>query len=305
MNYFRSLKIVLLLVILFISPLGLLAQQSQPSAEEQEANGLFVKQDWPNAIKAYQAIITKNDKNGRAWYRLGYAQYSLKHFQEAVDAWQHTVAINSSNATAMYNIACAYAKMSQANESLNWLDRAVKAGFAPLSQIQSDEDLASLRELPKYKEILTTADKLLRPCAYSAEARQFDFWIGEWDVFVNGQKAGTNNVQLLLDQCVLMENWSGNGGSDGKSFNFYNVALGKWQQTWVDNRGSTLLFYGEYKDNAMHFTGETVQSDGSKILQKLTFFKFDNGNVRQFWEQSNDNGKTWTVAFDGLYVRKK
>ena len=29
------------------------------------------------------------------------------------------------------------------------------------------------------------------------------------------------------------------------------------------------------------------------------------GRVRQFWQQSADRGATWTVAFDGLYVRRE
>jgi hypothetical protein len=39
-------------------------------------------------------------------------------------------------------------------------------------------------------------------------------------------------------------------------------------------------------------------------LQKLTFTPNADGTVRQFWEQSTNDGKTRTVAFDGLYVRK-
>ena len=69
------------------------------------------------------------------------------------------------------------------------------------------------------------------------EHRQFDFWIGDWDVQVSGQPAGTNTIQLILDGCVLQENWTGSKGGTGKSFNFYDSAKGKWQQTWVDNTG--------------------------------------------------------------------
>jgi len=40
-----------------------------------------------------------------------------------------------------------------------------------------------------------------------------------------------------------------------------------------------------------------------KTLGRMTFFPQD-GTVRQLWEQSVDGGKTWSVAFDGLYTRK-
>lgn len=135
------------------------------------------------------------------------------------------------------------------------------------------------------------------------EHRQFDFWIGDWDVQMGGQLAGTNTIQLILDGCVLQENWTGSKGGTGKSFNLYDSAKGKWQQTWVDNVGNLLELYGEFKDGVMRLTGENVRN-GKKTLQRLSFFPLEKDRVRQLWEQSQDDGKNWSVAFDGLYIRK-
>ncbi len=143
------------------------------------------------------------------------------------------------------------------------------------------------------------------PCATRTEYRQFDFWIGEWDVKAGGQQAGTNSVQLILNKCVLLENWTGARGGTGKSFNIYNAARGKWQQTWVDSSGNVLEFYGEFKDGAMRLVGENLGPNGGKIINKLTFFPLEDGRIRQLWESSRDDGKTWTTVFDGLYIRKK
>ena len=144
------------------------------------------------------------------------------------------------------------------------------------------------------------------PCKTRPEHRQFDFWVGEWDVInPRGQRAGTNSVQLILGDCVVFENWTGARGGHGKSFNVYNAAKGKWQQTWVDNSGGVLELLGEYKDNQMRLVGERKGSDGSVTLQRITFTKLGDGGVRQLWDQSTDGGKTWAVAFDGTYVRKK
>ena len=136
-----------------------------------------------------------------------------------------------------------------------------------------------------------------------AEHRQFDFWIGDWDVHVGGQQAGTNTIQLILDGCVLQENWTGSKGGTGKSFNVYDSAKGKWQQTWVDSTGNVLELYGEFKDGVMRLTGENVRN-GKKTLQRLSFFPLEKNRVRQLWEQSQDDGKTWSAVFDGLYIRK-
>jgi hypothetical protein len=73
----------------------------------------------------------------------------------------------------------------------------------------------------------------------------------------------------------------------------------------VDNSGNLLELFGEYKDGAMRLAGENVGRNGAKIMSRLTFTKISDDRIRQLWEQSADGGKTWTVAFDGTYVRKK
>jgi hypothetical protein len=62
---------------------------------------------------------------------------------------------------------------------------------------------------------------------------------------------------------------------------------------------------GEFKDGKLMYHGETPQVDGTRIQERLTFFKLPDDQVRQLWEQSRDAGKTWQVVFDGLYKRKK
>jgi hypothetical protein len=158
---------------------------------------------------------------------------------------------------------------------------------------------------PQTNASLSAKQPSTKPCSSQPEYRQFDFWIGEWDVQAGGQQAGTNSVQLILDKCVVFENWVGAKGMSGKSFNIYNAAKGKWQQTWVDDRGAVLELLGEFKDGAMRLAGDTTRGAGKKVLHRLTFTPLEGDRVRQFWETSNDDGKTWNVAFDGLYIRKK
>ena len=60
------------------------------------------------------------------------------------------------------------------------------------------------------------------PACQSAEYRQFDFWLGEWEVFLpTGKKAGESRIESISAGCALLENWSGNGGFTGKSLNSY------------------------------------------------------------------------------------
>jgi hypothetical protein len=141
-------------------------------------------------------------------------------------------------------------------------------------------------------------------CRSAPEFRQFDFWIGEWNVHANGKLAGTSSIQLILDDCVIFENYTGVKGYQGKSFNVYNPAIKKWQQLWVDNSGGVLQLTGSYSENKMEYWGETVQAKGPMIKERLTFYRTSKEEVRQVWEQSQDQGKTWKTVFDGIYTRK-
>ncbi len=72
------------------------------------------------------------------------------------------------------------------------------------------------------------------------KSRQFDFWIGEWDVFAGEVQAGTNSIRPILDGCVLQETWAGAGGSAGSSFNFYDPSRKRCLQFLVWRNVTTL-----------------------------------------------------------------
>jgi len=143
-----------------------------------------------------------------------------------------------------------------------------------------------------------------KPCG-APEHRQFDFWIGTWDVHnAAGKVAGTNTITQILGTCVLEEHWKGAGGSEGKSFNMYSAANGKWYQTWVDNSGNRLDLSGGLVDGNMVLSGKTKTPKGM-VLDKITWSLLDDGRVRQHWERSPDDGKTWNDLFIGFYTKKE
>ena len=142
------------------------------------------------------------------------------------------------------------------------------------------------------------------PGCSDEKSKQFDFWIGEWDVTASGKVAGTNGIRPILDGCVLQENWVGAGGSAGSSFNFYNPSTGKWHQYWVWRNGTVLDSSGGYSDGKMILEGSSTNKDGQKIENRITWYDNKDETVRQHWEQSKDEGKTWKDSFDGLYRKK-
>jgi hypothetical protein len=146
-----------------------------------------------------------------------------------------------------------------------------------------------------------------KPCT-APEYRQFDFWMGNWDVKdPQGKVVGTNRITREYDGCVLQEHWEARGPQKqtGSSFNTWNAPARQWHQTWVDSTGGFLLLDGGLVDGAMVLVGEMPARVGTgRVRHRITFTPLPAGTVRQFWESSRDGGKTWTVTFDGLYVRK-
>ena len=150
------------------------------------------------------------------------------------------------------------------------------------------------------------------PCS-RPEFRQFDFWIGEWDAFgPNGQKAGESKVSLVLDSCIILEEWTSATVTRGlryagKSFNTWNGATKQWQQTWVDNAGgSNEYLLGKFEDNKIIYRSSPFPfNKDTMAIRKMTFTNLSPFKLRQHGEISKDNGNTWSTEYDLEYRRKK
>lgn len=140
------------------------------------------------------------------------------------------------------------------------------------------------------------------PCS-SPEHRQFDFWLGEWEVRgPAGKVAGTNRIARAFGGCVLHEQYDTGRGYSGSSFNIYDAGRGRWHQTWVDSSGLLLQLDGGLVDGRMVMEGETVGTDGARTRHRITWTPNPDGTVRQLWESTNAAGE-WQVTFNGKYTR--
>lgn len=137
------------------------------------------------------------------------------------------------------------------------------------------------------------------------EYRQFDFWIGAWDVSERGKASGVNRIERILDGCALLESWSGVSGYRGNSLNFYDASRQRWHQTWTDTSGLALSLDGEFVSGSMVLAGTRFDPKKQQTIHdRITWTPNADGTVRQLWETADD-GKSWSVIFDGLYSRKQ
>jgi tetratricopeptide (TPR) repeat protein len=296
------------LAVMMIALLGgqpLLAQAGASEAAK-EAAAHFQAKEWAKAAEGYEKVVKEQPANGRAWFRLGISRNNLEQYEAAAEAFQQAQQAGFAVPTARYNAATSFAHLGKAEEAFHWLQEAVTAGFNQPQTMETDEDLAGLREDARFAEVLQKARVNATPCEYLPEYRQFDFWIGDWDVYSQqGQKVGTNRIEKMDNGCVLLENWVGAGGGPGKSLNYYDHTTKEWVQVWVGGTGNILPARGGIKDGSMYLEGTHYIRTGSVLLYRGTWTPLEDGRVRQFLERSRDDGKTWNVWFDGLYVRKE
>ncbi len=143
------------------------------------------------------------------------------------------------------------------------------------------------------------------PACSAAEYRQFDFWVGDWEVRdPQGRVVGHNRIAPVIAGCALREEWtSADGTNVGTSLNAYNQTDQRWHQSWVDNAGTRLDLVGALRAGAMVLEQREAR-DSPGDVQRITWTPLPDGRVRQHWQSSKDGGTTWATAFDGTYARR-
>lgn len=144
------------------------------------------------------------------------------------------------------------------------------------------------------------------PCEDEQRFAEFDFWVGQWDVHTaDGTFAGTNTISKAERGCVLLESWAGASGGTGMSINYFDDASGEWVQIWNAAGGTQIDIRGGLTDDGMLLVGKIHYITNSQTADfRGLWTLLEDGRVRQLFEQSNDDGATWTPWFEGFYTRK-
>ena len=138
--------------------------------------------------------------------------------------------------------------------------------------------------------------------------RQFDFWLGEWDLAgVDGKKSAEDKVGSILGGCAIQENWTGVKSGQGLSLSAYDPATKHWHQTLMDDSGAVLKLEGEFADGKMILVGQrpSQKEKGVTITHRIAWNLMPDHRVHQYWEASTTGGRTWKPVFEGYYVPRK
>lgn len=301
----NTTKYLLVILIQYAGLIGFSQQQMQ------HADSLFMEKDYPAAKKLYRQLLQDTAADALHFNRLGFAEYSTGDYENAERHFRKSLALRPIpplKASIYSRLARTSAKKHNDRQAFDYLDSAISNGYLAIRELDTVKDFTGIRKDERFKQIRDGLYNALYPCMNDARAREFDFWIGEWDVFVSGTntRVGHSLVQKVSGGCALLENWN-SAVSEGKSLNYIDDSTKKWKQVWIGSyaAGKQDFTGGVYRDSAMVFCFTTSGGAGVKAQGRFSFFNQGPGKVRQLNELSADGGNTWTVQYDFTYLRKK
>lgn len=151
-----------------------------------------------------------------------------------------------------------------------------------------------------------------------AAHRQFDFWVGDWEVEQEIltregsylELPARSSVRRVLDGCALLERWQGRvqffwegmpepEPLEGLSVRSYDEEIGGWRIHWMDSRDPTFgpPFVGGFDGDTGTFTRETVGRDGAVLMSRIRFVRLDAERVDWDLSVSTDAGASWTALW--------
>ncbi len=155
-----ALRLAIFILLATATALLLFADCIEEPVTPEAANDLYTKAAWANAARAYEQLTRQQADNGQFWYRLANCRLMLKEYESALAAYDKALACGASEGQVHYDMARARALLGDKDTALQCLQKSATAGFAKSRQIKSEEDLASLRDQPRYKALI---DRLENP----------------------------------------------------------------------------------------------------------------------------------------------
>ena len=186
------------------------------------------------------------------------------------------------------------------------LQNVFAAGFTSVGVLTNDPLINSMQGRTEYDQLIAEMSVQAYPCAHQEGFQEFDFWIGEWDVHLpNGTLAGSNVIKSIERGCALTEHWTNVNGGTGMSINYLDKASGEWVQVWNSEGGGQIVIRGGMTDDGMALKGYIhYVGNGTTAPFRGLWTPLADGRVRQYFEQSNDDGQTWVPWFEAFYTRK-
>ena len=120
----------------------------------EQGQTLLGEQKWSEAIETYQAAQKLDPESGLVAYQIGYAKIMSGDAEGSLPDFERAIALRFSPDSAQYNIACIHAIAGRTERALDAVAKSIELGMVDPDQFREDPDLAALRELPRFQELI-------------------------------------------------------------------------------------------------------------------------------------------------------
>ncbi|MEA2553153.1 MAG: hypothetical protein QOJ65_1329 [Fimbriimonadaceae bacterium] len=106
------------------------------------------------AASAFERLAAQNPDSGEAWLNLGNSYYELHQPAKAIEPYKRAFALgHGAPENNAYNIGCCYALTGDKKQAIEWVDKALALRFEDRAHLQTDTDLNSLHDDPRWNEL--------------------------------------------------------------------------------------------------------------------------------------------------------
>lgn len=294
----------------------------------QEAGALLGAQDWQAASVAYAKIVIAQPDNGQAWQLLGYSLHANGDLDRAIRVHMKAATYPAVRPIALYNVACVHALQGRADQAFEYLDQAVAAGFNDPAQFAGDSDLNSLHDDARWAhlgrvlsgevtvrigvkpEVVITEEKIVEEpiiqdvevgeesvqrdlgmaigLAKLAPEARMDFWLGEWDVYFEGQKISEWKVVKELNGKLIRQSCP-----EYMTLANFEPTTKKWHMSWVSNEGHHDVLVGGLEGKNKMIMHQAVVRDTPGAIGRWIMKSVHSDYFMAEWQLSMDKGKNW------------
>jgi hypothetical protein len=286
------------------APTGDGADAAAEAVVADPAELAFEQGRWDDAIAEYREILAKSPQDRLSLLRIAQAQRELGRYEEALATLEQARTANSPEAMVDVERARNLLSLGRRDDALAALDAADHVGLRALTLLEDGKDFAAVRSDPRFERVVRNVRSRVYPCEGEAEASQFDFWVGRWEVRApDGTLIGHDTISKGNGGCSIIEQWDGSGGSSGTSVSFFVPSKGQWRQIWNGSSGTLADLSGGLMENGqMHMEGTVEYVDAKNVVAfRGTWTRTDDGTVRQKMEEFDLGAQTWVVWFDGIF----
>jgi tetratricopeptide (TPR) repeat protein len=130
-----------------------------PAPYFNRGNSYFKKEDYSGALRDYSKAIELDSAQAEFYFNSGLAHFKMGQQDAAADQYRKAIAADPKYYAAYYNLAAHFSARKDIARALEFLEKAVKAGFVDAELMKKDPGLDNIRRTARFRFLLQKLEK--------------------------------------------------------------------------------------------------------------------------------------------------